>query len=136
LPLTYRFNDLGTCGLVAVVVLVTWRIDLSKDMLVYNFVEFIRPCLSFDLRWKYTRLTINTHVFVRFDSYSGVVGDHASPSLLKDPSEASDCETLLGTGHNRTVQVVVADALGASATGTVGVWVQQQLLTQAEAETK
>jgi hypothetical protein len=66
----------------------------------------------------------------------GVVGDHASPSLLKDPSEASDCETLLGTGHNRTVQVVVADALGASATGTVGVWVQQQLLTQAEAETK
>ena len=90
----------------------------------------------FDVVNTRTSLIINTHVFVRFDCYSGVVGDHASPSLLKDPSEAADCETLLGTGHNRTVQVVVADALGASATGTVGVWVQQQLLTQAEAETK
>ena len=57
-------------------------------------------------------------------------------STLKGPALSSSFIAKLGTGNNRTIQLVILDALGAATREVASVWVQKRELTATQAETE
>jgi hypothetical protein len=71
----------------------------------------------------------------RFDDLGVLInGEPTQVSTLKRPSFDTFHETLIGSGSNRTVQVVVSDSLGASVNEKASFLVEKKILTSTQTE--